>query len=290
VSNTDLDRAFDWRKGSEMGYSEALEQHLAALRFVESSSSFEWFMALAQGSGLKRRSEELRGMVSADEEATSMRDFLTGALRYGETYWWAPELCDVLDRAAATMPDWTLTVQSIPSEAGFAWFARPIIAAQTEHTTIRVFAVAWVTAADRGALEQDSLYVMFYADVVGRNHIPVGPAVNFIWDFGLSRNEAVRRAVAEKANVANVANVSDGDGRFVPSATYLEQVRTAYDNRLRLLGAMFEFQNQRIVVAEPRAAERAIRRRLESDHVPLSPVVRVIRLREEVSPQPDQPQ
>ncbi|MBF6612177.1 MAG: hypothetical protein IVW55_03525 [Chloroflexi bacterium] len=262
-----------------MGYSEALEQHLAALRFVESPSSLEWFRTLAQGSGLKRRSEGSGGKVSAEEEAASMRDFLAGALRYGETYWWAPEFCDVLDHAAATMPDWTLRAESMPSEAGFAWFSKPIIAAQNEHTSVRILAVAWVTAGDPGALDPNSLYMMFYADVVGRNPLPPGPAGNFIWDFGLSRHEAVRRAVAEKANLADAADeadVANGDGRTEP---YVEQLTAAYDNRLRVLGAMFEFQNQHILVAEPKTAERATRRRFERAHAPLSPVVRVIRLR-----------
>lgn len=256
-----------------MGYSEALEQHLAALRFVESPSSLEWFRMLAQGSGLKHQTEVFGGEVSAEEEATSMRNFLTGALRYGETYWWAPEFCDVLVHAAATMPDWTLRAESMPSEAGFAWFSKPIIQAQNEHTTVRILAVAWVTAGDPGVLDPNSLYMMFYADVVGRNPLPLGPAGNFIWDFGLSRNEAVRRAVAEKATLADVAN---GHDRIEP---YVEQLTAAYDNRLRLLGALFEFQNQRILISEPKPAERATRRRFERSHPPLSPVVRVIQLR-----------
>lgn len=52
--------------------------------------------------------------------------FLLACTKEG-TYFCAPDIVDVIERAAEGLPDWTLSKDLLPTGSGFVWLGRPII-------------------------------------------------------------------------------------------------------------------------------------------------------------------
>jgi hypothetical protein len=121
----------------EVRYAEALEQQVALQRYVSSP---------AYRRQADRRDAELTQAARAARVTPGplgIRETAVGSLLRGETFFWAPELCRVLEETAPAMPDWVLTEEALPAPNAFLWFARPL--ALPEDAASPLCALSWLT-------------------------------------------------------------------------------------------------------------------------------------------------
>src|SRR5580765_4688128 len=77
---------------------------------------------------LEKQSELLEKVVGDWNDYPNdvlLRDAAKVALTYGETYYWSPQICDLIGEAARKLREpWTLMREMVPNTSGFFWFAK----------------------------------------------------------------------------------------------------------------------------------------------------------------------
>lgn len=223
-------------------YSEALEQQVDLWRWHATSGGRRWIEALS------RTSVGAEQMIKAVE----------AGLSYGEPFYWAPDLTEVVVTAAKSLPQqWCLTPEMLPEWAGFFWFARPLPLPPLEDSkgtrvSDDVVAISWARMTFQSR-ETEGIGFIAYTRPLP-HHTVVLPAYSWAWLFGESHVEA-----------------SDRDP--LPANADSAVIRLGY------FAAALAFLNQRILVAPHERAERHARRRLERDGWTHEPLIRVVQLR-----------
>lgn len=231
-------------------YSEALERQIALARYISSAA------------GQRFRQEVLQTTSPASEFA----------LTYGQPYYWAPPICELLQTTAPTLPEVTFQPALLPSLFGFWWFAAPLALPLTSFNNGAPFndqlaAISWcpvywaegdstqrMIPLSGGEPEQvDAVVLDFYGPAMGK----LLPIATWQWKAGESLTEALRRE-------------RDMDAPLLPA-----RVR-----RMQYFAAGLLFLAQRILQTTHQPAARSTRRRLAHAGVPDAPLIRVVELRE----------
>jgi hypothetical protein len=239
-------------------YAEAIEGQLALLRFAESDKGKRLMRALMGGSQDKPIPWEITSVMG---------------LETGQTYFWDPAMCGMLQNVSPDMPDWALTHTTLPAPSGFFWFSKPLAMPVLHDKNGNAIAddlwgMSWVSvcrAPDGGSFipvagpvdQADYIALSMYSPIGGASPVP---SVNWYWDFDQPLSEAVKRS---------------------PDA--YEELTITRVLRLRYFAAALAFLQQRILIAEPRPLDRSTRRRLPATWTN-EPLVRVIQLRRRSAP------
>lgn len=247
-------------------YSQALESQMQIARFIGSEQGKQFMRLLWGGTPMPG------GSVTSSEMIAQV------GVEYGETFYWAPPLCQTLAEVAPTLPPWTLTPDAIPCPVGFMWLAHPlpmptIFDRDGAPVAESISAVSWAILyrPDDGADDPnsgwllpvtgaevrraDGLGLTFYSDFLSDSRASrVTPSATWTWRVGETHEAAAARSRELKG----------------------DSYKTL---RLGYLAAAFAFLEQQIVVASSQQAVRSTRRRLERLRWTHEPAIRVVELR-----------
>lgn len=208
----------------------------------------------------------------------------TVALRYGETFYWSPAICEFIRGAADTLDEtpWPLTREALPATSGFFYCDRPVVDRGYEIGPLR--AIAWTLAFDApdgiGALQEsrvdpqgrgspdraNGILMQWFCQRGGK--LAVGGLS--LWRFGQSHIEFP----ADSIDI-EVGRPAPGD---VPLKDIMRRHKAA-------LATMLEFVQEQIVVpSRPYRPDRATRKIAERERPEQAPVLRVVELRRRQRP------
>jgi hypothetical protein len=258
-------------------YAEAIEQQVALNRWL---SSGEGAAYMVTNYSRKERREALRVI-----------------LRTAEPYYWAPPICALVTDATASLPDWELRPEDLPTEAGFFWYADPLplpgaLRPELVNDAKRRRAalslppddlrgIAWHRVGlgagiqmtwDRNGGERAPAGVLLYA--LNRTGYRAGglPSNTILWPYGTRLTQMLlSQAVAD-----------DPWADYSPEDTQARLTALA-----RYFATCVAFTND-VLEARPTAAPRATRRRLQHladtpSHFLEEPTIRVVTLRRKVT-------
>lgn len=186
-------------------------------------------------------------------------------LEFGETFYWAPGMCNLLGHAAESMADWRCDPELLLCPYGFAWFAQPIPLPGTGlGESLR--AIGWSPVyelADGGKImpvtgaQLPSVDVVLIAYYVQRGAVVLPNAM-----YALRRGMSI-------TSTEFFPDMDTFDGRSF--------------RKLQLFAAATCLLSQRILMAPHHQAERHARKRLEKDGWTHEPLIRVVELRRKQS-------
>lgn len=262
---------------SDIGlYSEAIEQQLATLRWIEQGGSDNVIQAIVD-MNLDKYDRKLNS-ATRDKYASGLVEavlkILTVPLLEGDPYYWSADLLPALESLAASVPlDWTLDDGMLPSPAGYLRFARPLplpeYVGADRIGTEDLVAISWIRASlpITGGTEDDVCLAFHTSDVFRQSG---NPATLCPWPIETSLQSRMDEA------------------RVHPSLR--DQVKTMerWHCKLRYFAAAIAFMNTTIASAPPTWCPRSTRKRLEREKWQHEPLVRVVQLRRR-RPHPDGP-
>lgn len=231
-----------------MSYSIALEMQQAALRWVNSSKSREWFDACEEAAA---QSGDAFPEHPGGWTETEVKNRIRLPLEDAEVYYWSPQICQMLQQASAAMPDMTLRSELMPTWNGYLWFGSPL-SDRGEYPPDLV-AMTWATVT--AGSDDPSPTVLITPWFRNENCISGLPVGGVAWDIG------------------KTAESGGGYGPLVPSTS------DAVIWCLKLFGSMLAFMDQRILVSRAERPDRSLRRRLSRDGWTHEPLIRVVQLR-----------
>lgn len=220
-----------------MAYSQALEEQFGALAHMH----------------------ELRRTDGANHGAAERE--IEEILEAGETYYWAPQLCEVIQQAAGDLPGtWQWHPEMLPTREGFVWFAKPIhfdwFATEGDMgeplPPVVLAAIGWGS----GRNNNGSLAVNVVGFAPGEHHIMP------LLILQLRHGQSIADRMADESSLKL-------EGRYFTTGSTMFSV----------FGACLSFLEQRVFVTPQRRAERHARRRLERQGYVHEPVIRVVELR-----------
>lgn len=214
-------------------YSIALEKQLEACRLMDSEDG-------------RHAVANLLVKDSDEETLAGWVELLQDAVCAGESYYWSPRICELVETAAPSMPDWTLTRDMVP-RAGFYWFARPLSLPVDEGGhTYGLHALSWA-AVQGDPSDEVMLALAFWVEQPPH---PLQPFGLITWHCGVSLSDLLTDV-----------RVGVGGEEFA-----------------RYTAAAFAFVSQRILVSHRLSPDRSARRRLAAwDREPLINVVQLRR-------------
>jgi hypothetical protein len=226
-----------------MSYSQALEQQLSLIEFVERHD-----YAL---------SPEERQQQGVSPDLTAASDAAIRAiLKRAEPYYWAPEMAGVIAVTSRDLPTYTLRMQDLPSDFGFCWFARPM---PLPHPG-RWGGEADMTGFMWGEAKPEGMW--FCTLLAGPDRPSGEPSLSGMWSFGVKAEEVIDRQIPALADYDGMADL----------------LRERAAAQVRIIATSLAFMNQRIMVTTPERAERATRKRALAE-LAREPLVRVVKLR-----------
>lgn len=239
-----------------MSYSLALDWQADSLRFINSPMGER----LCRSQMKTSETDYARaGLGLPPMDYRKYGQCLSDSLEYGEPYYWAPELCELLGETSAEMPDWTFKADLLPSTEGCFYFARPIpLDAWRDEGTNDLAAISWCRIRRATDEAITGVLLAFWTRMDLR---PAGvPVTMFAWDYGTALSEVLGIAL-EAVPVKNTE-------RFIGKA--------------RVFAAACAFIQQRILVTHPERPERHTRKRAAGlwEH---EPIIRVVQLRRAVT-------
>lgn len=241
-----------------MSYSQVLEIQSDVADFWTSPSGNWW----AEGYFGKIAASQ---RADADPRAAAQTIGMIAMLSAdrGASFYWSPEMSQMLAGVTAGMPALTLKAGIVPASLGFCWFASdlPMPAARLG-VSQDIVAIGWaalhddegqkfvIPSPDTLVEEGETLGLVFYSRIDGKPGIY--PLAFWHWKIGETLEDTAE------------ASGADSEARLA---------------RLRYVAALFSIMDQRIVVTQSERAERATRKRLAQRGWQHEPIVRVVQLR-----------
>jgi hypothetical protein len=260
----------------DAGYSIALERQLELLQRVSQWESQHYDVY-----------KFLRPRVTPDLSEEHSR-YAREALRYtnrglsrGDTFFWSESVCEVVERVAQDIPDWILVEEGLPTREGCFWFAHPLpLPPDSGYHSIS--ALSWTAVRCSGENTSDSEYDWIVPEEEDEGVSRSSPFFTF---FGTMREDSA--VVAPFPLERDFDKVSPFDYIVWPVnvswrqlLSRLKSTAGGHEPELRYIAAAFAFLQQKILISEPRAIERATRRRIAGlIERETEPVVSVIKLR-----------
>jgi hypothetical protein len=256
--------------------AEALEQQVRYWRMLEAPAYRDWI-------DRRHTIERERRGEAVYINSVMIDNIARVATAKGEPFWWAPQICSLIETVYPSMPPYTLTREALPSAGGFFWFAKPINLG--DGSTLK--AIAWgqvlpdpgdppradggirakrFSALPRTLQQAPAISAAFFESNGELRHTSNDPTrqrwelptASIFWSFGRNYQDQQARDL-----VTGGPPVGDYDG-------------TAES---KIFAACLAFLNQKILVSPRMETDRASRRRLTADRAPHEPMVRVVALR-----------
>lgn len=178
-----------------------------------------------------------------------------------DPFFWSAKLCNLLEQVAPQIPDWTLTISSLPSEAGFIWFEKPLRLPRTP--------------AEFGVDEACPLAALSWSPIAWK-HTPGQPSrfwgmdtwegADQIWlilSAYVLRNEIIepvtQMSILDGESLSSLASLDAADD---PISDPNRRVRDWSLNIMMYFASAVSFMEQRILVSERQQPHRGVRRRL----------------------------
>jgi len=260
------------------GYHVATEHKLAMLRYAGTDECLNLLLAIARDA-LDEPASNGRVSDTAIHATAGWARGIAFALENAVPYYWSPETCDALSAAAASIPDFTLRREDLPTPAGYLYFSRPLKVhresedlADPETALGDLVAISWQIFSNLGrpTLQKagptsineaemtdewwnrtvtnannirvaDGVAVNMYVQTAKGRTIPIS---NFSWDFGQSCAEVWQRGHVQIGN----------DGKPL----FSEQMQS----ELQYFSAALMFMQQEIFPTRRETLPRSTRRRL----------------------------
>lgn len=250
--------------------AEALEHQIRYWKMLESPA----YRAYIQ----KRNSDNKRKGENGALVTNELMDRVSRvAMQAGEPFWWSPQICDLIQTVAPSMPDYTLTRERLPAAGGLFWFAKPI---RTRTSTVH--AIAWgQVLPEEGSVDEDGRYQakaisarpQTLQDAVGvcaafyeaDSYYPSKDPVMRRWEIPMAVNTWGFEKSFTKQAEHNLAGI---DG---PEHDAMDETRI-------FAAAMF-FLNQKIMVSPRQTPDRAALKRIHAEKSHHEASVRVVALR-----------
>ncbi|MEP7115831.1 MAG: hypothetical protein ABI862_21380 [Ilumatobacteraceae bacterium] len=238
-----------------MGYSQALDWQADALRFIDSSTGEQLCRAqLKTAEGDYARA----GLGLPPLDYLKYGKCLVDSLAYGDPYYWSSEMCDLLGKTSADMPDWTFKADVLPSTEGCFYFSRPLALDAWETRDSDLVAISWCRVRPAEGEAISGVLLAFWTQMPMR---PSGvPVTMFSWSF----NE----------KMSSLWSIAEGSIPIKNKGRFLGKVRA--------FATACAFIQQRILVTQRERPERHTRKRV-ADIWEHEPHVRIVKLRREVS-------
>lgn len=223
-----------------MSYSQALEEQVRLLRFMEQEGP-SYMAATAHARGASQKAADL------------VQTMIESTLRVAEPFYWSPEMCDVLASVSEDMPTWTLRHTDLLVTSGFMHFAKPLALPPLRDgsTAAPLSAIGW-TIGQPNEDGQSQIIVSLFTYIASRSYPFV--AVPF-WDG--------ENMVSFLDEVGKQTRPSDQD---------------TLEASVRYIGAALALCRQQIISTPSQRAERSTRKRA-ADLFAHEPLIRVVQLR-----------
>jgi len=227
-----------------MGYSQALEEQVRSLRTV--------------------RDLVLMHKDKVDPERYEPELEIQWQLEYGDTYFWAKQLCGVMQQASADLPpSWVWSAEMLPTRAGYMWFEDAIgwLGITTfgsnlqEMPPFELKAISWSTGVIQESGRQCLNLCAYRWDATERAAVPLVA-------LQMQQGQSILERAEDTSNMKL-------EGEYLLAGSCL----------MSTFGACMSFLQQRILIAPQQRADRPARRRLERDGYVHEPLIRVVELR-----------
>ena len=106
-----------------MSFSQAIEGYRKTLGTFIDYDVQRFMEFFDESDGAKAATAGLMALIQTGEQYVHI---LAEHFSRAETVYWSPEMSDMLMQVAPSLPDWTLRLNELLPEYGFAWFAKPI--------------------------------------------------------------------------------------------------------------------------------------------------------------------
>jgi hypothetical protein len=245
-----------------VSYSQALEQQMGMLRRTEGDAGVlhaEITIAALEDGGVIQDRDTLANLMEAARQAA------IETLTVATPYYWAPEICELIETTGASLPGYSLRPEDLPTPAGFCWFPRPMLLPVPEgrpdlEAISRMPSFMWARLASGEGI--------WYCMTQSTTDWPQGqPATSGLWDFGQSLDDVVN-------GMPPCTQGADG----IPP----EMVTARVVKQLRVMATSFVFMNQRILATVEECPDRPTRKRAAA-LLETVPTIQVVKLRR-VSP------
>lgn len=214
------------------GYAEALEQQIATLQWLQS-----------------------------DPEEHDLPHIK--ALEQAEPFFWSTQCCQLIEKVAISIPDYTLTESSLPTPHGFMWFQKPLVLPANLYANdyLPISAISWNVNSERDGC----VFVGFYSI---HNLNRCAPTSASWLQFGKS-------IFSEFSELVN----------YNKHMHYYH--REEFDIKIRCISACLSFIEQNILIAPHIEVPRSTRRRMPPKEIlPIEPFVHVVQLRRKIYQEP----
>ena len=282
-------------KATIAGYSEALEEQIDMLRFVNSHAFFDYCMDQQASINVDRYADDFKTRADVAKLVKALTPFIkdiqttVGAILYmGDTYYVDRAITDLIYGVSMTIPDWTLTEGILPTQQAYIAFNRPIPLPQSKRknvdpsdlsgicwgtTTVSTKTVRSYIVFDDGRFDTDEITVVALAPIYesyarGGKGVPLHVIP---WPVGMSFEEVTRGRVAR-----TIERVGDPE-----KAAFNDVAEERLLQGMRFLAAFLQFVDQKLLVTTPTRANRAVRHRMEKEKrmPPVEPLIKVVALR-----------
>ncbi len=242
-----------------MGYAEAIEQQMRALRYWRHPDSHEhaiWWMAGRDGRHemrtLREQGRAYHPTPEMEANAASLRKTLTGSLAVATPFFVGAPICDVVRQAGSTLPQGAMLAPGLlPEQTGFVWFEKPLPLLDD----LGVQAVLWDVV---GGEHPGVGMVAFDLHVASQAVVPL-PVTFHPWAFGLTCED-------------DIGYPEQNSFRQAPSFAAVVLLR-------RYFLALLQFMAQQILAVSQRPILNKGARRRIAKVLPHEPRVRVVELR-----------
>lgn len=256
--------------GSATRAAEALEQQVKYWRMLEDPRYRAW---------VTRRIEKETPLSS--HNSTMVDTAARVATAVGEPFWWSPQICQLIETVAPSMPPYILAREALPAPGGFFWFARPIDIGGGA----KIKAIAWAQILPEGEPRADG-GIIAKAASCRANTLQTASSIcaAFFTTLGeirlVSTDPALQRWEVPMASIfwSFGRNYQDQQARDLTTGG---PPKGDYDGTAesKVFANCIAFLNQRILVSPRAPIDRSARRRLEAARAPHEPLVRLVALR-----------
>lgn len=227
-----------------MSYSQALEQQLAMLDWVERR-------------GYGDQADDVISQVTS-EQRSAASELIAATLADADPYYWSPEICEILEATAPSIPPWSLRPEDLLTRTGFCWLARPLKLPSPKPTDVGVPMVAfsWLS-------HEEGIYLSTY--LPDPRKLSGVPTISGHWRYGQSHEQML-------ADLQEIAYQKSIDSEMA------DLYRRRATLQLQYVAAGIAFMLQKIFHAHSEQAPRQTRKRALAS-LPHAPLIRVVELR-----------
>lgn len=235
-----------------MSYSQALDELISLLDLVNSQTGWH----------------ELRTKTGSHESAEALHKVFQRAIDQAAPYYWSPEISEMMGHVWQSMPDWHLDPTMMPTQAGFFWFAKPLMVPCPGQSTCAIdplYAILWarddfLTVVRASGEEYDAEE---YPDW-HRSASAIGDVL-WLWPITspITRSSGMPTCAAMWANGIGLEEMLRLSQLASKSIDMLSGTPAFTEALYRIFASCLVFMDQKILMQSVQRGERHSRRRAE---------------------------